>query len=45
MGSGHGLDQLFRREVEPHVHLVAGLGHEIEAGGRDLLGDEDPTHV
>jgi len=39
-----GFDQLFGSQSELDVHLVAGLGHEVQTRLGQLFGDEDPTH-
>ena len=44
LGPDDGRHQLLGGQPELHVDLVAGLGHQVEAGLRQLLGDEHPTH-
>ncbi len=43
-GPYDGFEQLVGRQQKPHVHLVAGCRHQLEAVRRELLGDEDPDH-
>ncbi len=42
--AGHRGNQLFRRETQPDVHLVARLLQAVEPGWRQLFGHEHPSH-
>ena len=42
--SGHGVDELGRRERQLHVDLVAFRCHQLEPARRKRLGNKDPCH-
>ena len=44
LGADDGGLQLLGGQTQLHVDLVAGLGHQVESGLSQLLGDEHPTH-
>ena len=44
LGPDDGTHQLLGGQPELDIDLVAGVGHQIETGLCQLLGDEHPTH-
>ena len=44
LGADHGRHQLLGGQPELDIDLVAGLGHQVQTGLGQLLGDEHPTH-
>ena len=43
-GTVDGGEELAGRERQLHVDFMAGVRHQLEPGGGELLGDKDPCH-